>query len=58
VPFQRILERVDAARDRVGIAAATLNVEKFVVSHMPPVDVRIARDAAPSPTAGREGGSA
>lgn len=36
--FRRLLERIDANPDRVGIAASTLNIEKVA-----PVDVRIMR---------------
>lgn len=38
--FTRLLEEIDATAGRVGIAAATLNIEK-----LPPVDVRLQRGA-------------
>lgn len=56
--FQRILEQVDTAGDRVGIAAATLNVEKLVVSQIPPVEVRIADDEGTPRAARPDGGRA
>lgn len=39
--FWKILVAVDQTQDRVGIAASTLNIEKLVVSQIPPVHVRI-----------------
>lgn len=47
--FSRILEEIDRSSDRVGIAAATLNIEKLA-----PLEVHLAGDR-PAPSAGRPG---
>ncbi|MBN2266420.1 MAG: mechanosensitive ion channel [Candidatus Aminicenantes bacterium] len=39
--FWRILEEIDATNGAVGIAAATLNIEKLVVSDIPPVNIHL-----------------
>jgi len=40
--FWRILAAIDQTQDRVGIAASTLNIEKMIISQIPPVQVRVA----------------
>jgi small-conductance mechanosensitive channel len=39
--FWRILEDIDGTNGAVGIAAATLNIEKMVVSELPPLTVSV-----------------
>ena len=42
--FWRILEDIDKSQEAVGIAAATLNIEKLAVSKIPPLDVNISTE--------------
>jgi small-conductance mechanosensitive channel len=37
--FRRLLHEIDASGGKIGIAAATLNIEKMVVEHLPEVQV-------------------
>jgi hypothetical protein len=47
--FRRLLQDIDACGGKIGIAAATLNIEKMVVEHLPEVQVAAPGDRSPEP---------
>ena len=53
--FRRLLHEIDGSGGKIGIAAATLNIEKMVVEHLPEVQVAQAAHESPEATADGHG---